>query len=39
VDLPFVTIGRKIIIGLPIIVIKKLYIVELEKEDIIVLID
>jgi hypothetical protein len=39
VDLPFVTIDREIIIGLSIIVIKKLYIVELEKEDIIVLID
>jgi hypothetical protein len=39
VDLPFVIIVREIIIGLSIIVIKKLYIVELEKEDTIVLID
>jgi hypothetical protein len=38
-DLPLVTLGEELIVGLPSIAVKKLYIVGLEKEDTTVVVD
>ena len=38
-DLPLVTVGEELIVGLPSIAAKKLYIVDLEKEDATVVVD
>ena len=38
-DLPLVTVGEELIVGLPSVAAKKLYIVDLEKKDITVVVD